>query len=71
METGINIFAIFCISYYVSALVTMHGTGNAVIECAVQSLLCCLAIKCMHVAAALTKMLIKGDKLYLQKKLHN
>lgn len=41
METEINIFTFFfffCISCYISALVTMHGTGNAVIECAVQSL---------------------------------
>lgn len=41
METEINIFTFFffLISYYISALVTMHDTGNAVIECAVQSLL--------------------------------
>lgn len=40
METEINVFTFFFgLSYYVSALVTMHGTGNAVIECAVQSLL--------------------------------
>lgn len=39
METEINIFTIFRVSYYVSARVTMHSTGNAVIERAVQSLL--------------------------------
>lgn len=41
METEINILPFLKknISYYISALVTMHGTGNAVIECAVQSLL--------------------------------
>jgi len=45
METEINIFIslfffiFFGISCYVSAPGTMHGTGNAVIECAVQSLL--------------------------------
>lgn len=41
LETEINIFTFFffLISYYISALVTMHGTGNAVIECAVQRLL--------------------------------
>lgn len=41
METEINIFTFLKknISYYISALVTIHGTGNAVIECAVQSLL--------------------------------
>lgn len=36
METEINIFNIFCISDYVSAPVTMHGKGSAVIECAVR-----------------------------------
>lgn len=39
VEMEINIFTILCISYYVSALVTMNGTGNAVIERAVQSFL--------------------------------
>lgn len=39
METEINIFTFFFFFglSYISALVTMHGTGNAVIECAVQS----------------------------------
>lgn len=74
METEINIFTFF---FFLNFLLYKCISNNAWHRecsnrmCCAELTLCCLAIKCMHVAAALTKMLIKSDKLYLQKKLHD